>query len=94
MQDLFNKAAKFAKETAEKAADKTEELVEVGKLKSQISTAKTEINTAKKQIGEYYYEQFGAEAELPAEVKEFCTKIREQELLIEELEAKIDLVSK
>lgn len=94
MQDLFNKAAKFAKETAEKAADKTEELVEVGKLKSQISTARTEISTAKKQIGEYYYEQFGAETELPETVTELCRKIKEQEMIIDELEAKLELVSK
>lgn len=94
MQDLFNKVGKIAKETAEKAADKTGELVEVGKLKSQISTAKTEISTAKKQIGEYYYEQYGADAELPEEVVALCKTIKEQEMLIDELEAKIELVSK
>ena len=92
MQDLFNKVGKLAKDTAEKAADKTTELVEVGKLKSQISTAKTEINTAKKQIGDYYYGQFTVEADLPEQIAELCKKIKEQESLIEELENKIELV--
>ena len=94
MQDLFNKVGKLAKETAEKAADKTTELVEVGKLKSQISTAKSDIGTAKKQIGEYYYNLYDADTELPEEVATLCKNIKEQELLIDELEAKIELVSK
>ena len=94
MQDLFNKVGKIAKETAEKAADKTGELVEVGKLKAQISSAKTEISTAKKQIGEYYYGQYSENAELPEPVAELCKNIKEQELLIEQLEAKIELVNK
>lgn len=92
MQNLFNKVGKIAKDTAEKAADKTSELVEVGKLKSQISAAKIEINTAKKQIGEYYYKQYASESELPEAVVELCKTIREQELIIDELEAKIELV--
>lgn len=92
MQDLFNRVGKVAKETAEKAADKTNELVEVGKLKSQISTAKTEISTAQKQIGEHYYAQFCEGAELDAVVVEYCAKIKEQEQLIAELEEKIALI--
>lgn len=92
MQDLFNKVGKVAKDTVEKAADKTNELVESGKLKSQISSAKTEISSLKKQIGEYYYEQYSTEAELPDTVVELCGKIHEQELLIDELEAKIELI--
>lgn len=92
MQDLFNKVGKFAKDTAEKAADKTGELVEVGKLRAQISSAKTEISAAKKQIGEYYYNKYEDGAELDEAVIEFCKTIKEQEALIDELEAKIELV--
>jgi len=88
MQDLFNKMGKFA----EKAADKTGELVEAGKLKAQIVSAKNEINTAKKQIGDYYYEKYTTGAELDDAVVALCKVIREQELLIDELEAKIELV--
>lgn len=94
MKDLFNKVGKIAKDTAEKAVDKTGEIVEVGKLKSQISTAKTEISKAKKQIGEYYYEQYGADSELPGPVAELCKTIEAQEQLIEELNNKIDFINK
>lgn len=94
MKDLLNKVGKIAKDTAEKAADKTGELVEVGKLKSRISTAKTEIANAKKQICEFYYEQYSADQELPAAVSELCESIRTQERLIEELSYKIDLITK
>lgn len=92
MRDLFNKVGKLAKDTAEKAVDKTGELVEVGKLKAQISSAKSEIGTAKKQIGDYYYKKYGESVELDSEVIELCKIIKEQESLIDELEAKIELV--
>ena len=88
MQDIFNKVGKFA----EKAADKTGELVETGKLKAQIVSAKNEINTTKKQIGDYYYEKYSKGVELDEAVIDMCKSIREQELLIDELEAKIELV--
>lgn len=87
MQDLLNKMGKFA----EKAADKTGELVETGKLKAQVVAAKNEISTAKKQIGEYYYEKYSKGVELDEAVAEICKDIREKELLIDELEAKIEL---
>ncbi len=92
MQDFFNKAGKAAKDTASKAADKAGDLVEIGKLKTKISSAKSEISAMEKKMGQYYYEQYMSGVAVDAVVGEMCQDIKEQKDLIEELEKKIQEV--
>ena len=89
MRDFFNKAGEVAKNTASRAADKAGDMVEIGKLKSKISSAKSEISATEKKIGKYYYEQYKDGVAVDAAVGAMCEEITVQLDVIEELEDKI-----
>lgn len=90
MQGFLSKAGKAAKNTANKAADKAGDLVEIGKLKAKITTAKSEIAATEKKIGRYYFDQYTDGVAIDAAVGAMCEDIRVQMNLIEELEEKIE----
>lgn len=89
MQDFLSKAGKAAKNTAEKAADKASDLVEVGKLKAKISSAKSEIATLEKKVGHYYFEQYMDGMVVDAVIGELCEEIKQQMDEIRTLEMRI-----
>ena len=92
MQDFLNEEGKVAKDTASKAADRAGDIVEIGKLKSKISTAKSEVTAIEKKIGKYYYDQYTEGVAVDAAVGAMCEEIKMQLDLIEELEKKVQEV--
>lgn len=75
MANFFDKIGEIAKT----AADKTGDMIEIGKLNSKISTEQANILALKQKIGGYYYEHFDANESLPPEVYELCGQIKQCE---------------
>lgn len=92
MQSFLNKVGKTASEAASKAGSKAGELVEIGKLKSKISSQKQNIGIAKKEIVAYCYELYKDGKIKDEKIEELCRKIEECSAEIEELEKKIEKV--
>lgn len=92
MQDFFNKAGKTASAAANKAGSKAGEMVEVGKIKSKISSQKQEMVSAKREIGQYCYDLFKDEKIADDNIKALCEKIKGCEDEIAKLEHEIKLV--
>lgn len=84
MANLFNKLSDMAKN----AADKTGDMIEIGKLNAKISAEQANICTIKQSIGDYYYERFHTE-EYPTEVAELCQQIKLCEEAIASVQADI-----
>lgn len=72
MANFLNKLGDIAKN----AADKTGDMIEVGKLNAKISSEQATIATIKQKIGGYYYEHFEMSEEYPPEVSELCQQIK------------------
>ncbi|MDO4546236.1 MAG: hypothetical protein Q4C25_08765 [Bacillota bacterium] len=89
MQDFLNKVGKSAAAAANKAGNKAGEVIEVGKIKSRISSEKSDIAVAKKDIGDYCYKLFEDGKIEDEAIKELCEKIKECYNTIEELEEQI-----
>ncbi len=92
MQSFLNKVGKKAEAAANKAGSKANELLEVGKLKGRISAEKQNIKSAKIGIGEYCYDLFCEDSIENDKIKEFCEKIRNSEVNIEELKKQIEAI--
>ena len=73
MATLLNRLGDMAKN----AADKTGDIIEIGKLNSKINSEQQTITSLKEKIGTYYFNHSDASTELPAEVRELCQKIQE-----------------
>ena len=69
--ELFEKLNAFAKT----AADKTNELVEDTRLKTQILNDEKSIRELERKIGAYYYKKFAAGESVDEAVSEYCTPI-------------------
>ena len=69
--ELFEKLNAFAKT----AADKTNELVEDTRLKTQILNDEKSIRELERKIGAYYYKKFAAGESVDEAVSEYCTAI-------------------
>ncbi|MEG0830308.1 MAG: zinc-ribbon domain-containing protein [Anaerovoracaceae bacterium] len=89
MQDFLNKSVEVAKKTANMAANKAGEMVEIGKLKANISSEKSDIAGLQKRIGKYCYDKYLAGQEFDLAVSEFCSAISEHEATIDGYEEKI-----
>ncbi|MDD4366300.1 MAG: hypothetical protein PHV38_01330 [Eubacteriales bacterium] len=85
MGDFMNKAGKVAKY----AADKTGDVVEIGRCKAKITSRKSEITDLQKKIGAYYYDAYRATGETDPKVEDHLKAIEEAEKKIEELEESI-----
>ena len=81
--ELFEKLNAFAKT----AADKTNELVEDTRLKTQILNDEKSIRELERKIGAYYYKKFAAGESVDEAVSEYCTAISEHNANIEENKA-------
>ena len=81
--ELFEKLNAFAKT----AADKTNELVEDTRLKTQILNDEKSIRELEAKIGAYYYKKFAAGEAVDEAVSEYCTAISVHKANIEEKKA-------
>lgn len=81
--ELFEKLNAFAKT----AADKTNELVEDTRLKTQILNDEKSIRELERKIGAYYYKKFAAGESVDEAVSEYCTAISVHNANIEEKKA-------
>lgn len=84
--DFLNKVNAFAKA----AADKTNEVVEDTKLKTQILNDEKSIRELEMKIGAYYYEKFAAGEAVDEGVTEYCTAISVHQANIEEKKAALN----
>ena len=85
MANFLNKLGDMAKT----AADKTGDMIEIGKLNAKISTEEAAIAKQKEQIGNFYWEQFLSGQEQPTPVTEWCQAIRASQEAIDALQAEI-----
>lgn len=69
------------------AADKTNELVEDTRLKTQILHDEKSIRELEAKIGAYYYKKFAAGEAVDEAVSEYCTAISVHKANIEEKKA-------
>ena len=77
---------------AKSIGDLAGEAVETTKLNSKISTAKNSIDGVSRKIGEFYYEQYIAGANMPEELAELFTEIDGYNATIEEAKAEIERI--
>ncbi len=90
MQEFLSKLGRSASNAASRAGNKAEEIKEVSKLKSRISTARSDIGIAKKDIGDYCYKMFKEGKLEDPEIIELCEQIKESYDEIERMEMMID----
>ncbi len=88
--ELFEKLNAFAKT----AADKTNELVEDTRLKTQILNDEKSIRELETKIGAYYYGKFAAGETVDEAVSEYCTAISVHKANMEEKKAALVKESK
>ena len=89
LKHLGEKATRTAKMVGNKSSD----LVETGKLKMQISQIEGDIKKVKAEIGETVYSAYENGLDSPSEVTLIlCNNIKEKNIEIEELKAKIQEV--
>lgn len=81
--DFLNKVNAFAKA----AADKTNEVVEDTRLKTQIMNDEKSIKELETKIGAYYYKKFAAGEAVDEDVTKYCTAISVHKANIEEKKA-------
>ena len=91
MAGLFDKISKAAADAATIAGNKASELMEVGKLKSKISSEKQDIGLAMKEIGEYYYSLYDEGKVEDETVKVLCERIKQSYIHIADFERQIQL---
>lgn len=89
MQSFLNKLGKTAGAAANKAGNKANELLEIGRLKGKISTEKQNIKAAKAAIGDYCYDLFQQDCIDNEKIREYCEKIRVYEDNIADLQQQI-----
>lgn len=90
MQDFLSKLSKSATNAASRAGNKAEEIKEISKLKSRISSARSDIGIAKKDIGDYCYKMFKEGKLEDPEIIELCEQIRDSYEEIENMERMIE----
>ena len=90
MQDFLAKLSKSASNAASRAGNKAEEIKEVSKLKSRISSARSDIGIAKKDIGDYCYKLFKEGKLEDPEIIELCEQIRDSYEEIDNMEKMIE----
>ena len=90
MQEFLSKLGRSASNAASRAGNKAEEIKEVSKLKSRISSARSDIGIAKKDIGDYCYKLFKEGKLEDPEIIELCEQIRDSYEEIENMEKMIE----
>ena len=87
---LFDNMKEKASALAKEAANKTNEMVEVTKLKGKIKEQQELIERAKIQIGEHYFEKYLTSGEAEDSIRTILTGIQAAQAEIETLEAAIE----
>ena len=88
MGDFFEKAKKMAGVAAEKTGD----VVEMGKQKAKTMSLKSDIGDAEKKIGRLFYERLREDETVDGEIADLIREITEKEAQIEELEDSIQKI--
>ena len=92
--DMFKNFGEKAKKTAQKVGEKSSDLVEVGKLKVQISQIGDDIRRSKTEIGQYFYDTYINQTDLPEDkILLICEAIEEKYQEIDELNEKIERIN-
>lgn len=90
MSNLFD----GIKDLAKNAADKTNEVIELGKHKARIAQEENTINGIKEQIGNYYWEHYVSGKQLDGPVMNWCKEIEKSQAVIGEIQAQIKEMKK
>lgn len=90
MQEFLARLGRSASNAANRAGNKAEEIKEVSKLKSRISSARSDIGIAKKDIGDYCYKLFKEDMLEDPEIIELCEQIRDSYEEIDNMERMIE----
>ncbi|MCL2496353.1 MAG: zinc ribbon domain-containing protein [Clostridiales bacterium] len=85
---FLNKLNDIAKNIGDKAGD----AIETTKLNSKINSEKSAIDGIYKKIGEYYYQLYQADGNLPEEAAAFCAEIDAHNVAIAEAKAEIERI--
>ncbi|MEL7624367.1 MAG: zinc ribbon domain-containing protein [Clostridiales bacterium] len=85
---LFDKIGSVTKGMADKAGD----MLEITKRNSKINEEKGKIAALKMKIGDYYWEQFQAGAQIDEQAAALCANIKEALAAIESLELEIQQI--
>lgn len=85
MANFMNKVGNMAK----KAADKTGDMVEIGKLNTKILSQQKSISSLKEKIGEIVFEQYQQGEALPEGIEALCQQIEETKQTITTLQQEI-----
>lgn len=85
---LFDKIGSVTKGMADKAGD----MLEITKRNSKINEEKGKIAALKMKVGDYYWEQFQAGAQIDEQAAALCANIKEALAAIESLELEIQQI--
>ena len=83
--DFFNRLGDFAKNMS----DRTNDLLEIGKLNSKIRVEEDEIEQHKLDLGQYTWEKFNNGVAMDEQATVYCLAIRERLGTIESLKSQI-----
>lgn len=88
MANFFDKLGEMAKT----AADKTGEMIEIGKLSAEISSAENDIADLMSKIGGFYWEKFLSTKTADTEILAWCEAIQAAQEHIEATRTEIQLL--
>lgn len=89
MKEFFEDLGKFITETAGNVGKKTEEVMEVQKLKSQIRSLERSNQGDLTDLGKIIYERFRKEEAVDGELGVICEEIRKRRMIIAAFEKKL-----
>lgn len=89
MKEFFEDLGKFITETAGNVGKKTEEVMEVQKLKSQIRSLERSNQGDLTDLGKIIYERFRKEEAVDGELEVICEEIRKRRMIIATFEKKL-----
>ena len=89
MKEFFEDLGKFITETAGNVGKKTEEVMEVQKLKSQIRSLERSNQGDLTDLGKIIYERFRKEEAVDGELEVICEEIRKRRMIISAFEKKL-----
>lgn len=88
MANFLNKLSEMAKT----AADKTGDMIEIGKLNAKISAEENSITDLKGKIGHFYWEKYFSTKTADAQILEWCETILDAQERIEATRIEIQLL--
>ena len=88
--ELAKNATEIGGELAKNVADKTNDLLETGKLNGQISSANASINELKVRLGDHYWNLFVQGEQLDEDAVVLCNTIKEYADEIAKLKAQLN----